>query len=92
MFTLVLRYVPDALVTWREAWVGGILSAFLFTVGKFLIGLYLGRAAIGSLYGAGGSVVVVTVWVYYSAQLFLFGAEFTRVYGQHLSLQADTAK
>ena len=61
---------------------GGTLSAFLFTVGKFLIGLYLGRAAIGSLYGAAGSAVVVTVWVYYSAQLFLFGAEFTRVYGE----------
>jgi membrane protein len=82
MFALVLRYVPDAPVTWREAWVGGTLSAFLFIVGKILIGLYLGRAAIGSIYGSAGSAVVVTVWVYYSAQLFLFAAEFTRVYGE----------
>jgi membrane protein len=57
-----------------------VLSAFLFTIGKSLIGFYLGRTAVGSLYGAGASTVVVTVWVYYSALLFLFGAEFTRVY------------
>lgn len=90
MFALVLRYVPEAVVTWREAWVGGTVSAFLFTVGKYLIGLYLGRAAIGSLYGAAGSAVVVTVWVYYSAQLFLFGAEFTRVYGEQQASQAGS--
>jgi membrane protein len=91
VFTLVLRYLPDAVVTWREAWVGGTLSSFLFTVGKLLIGLYLGRAAIGSLYGAAGSAVVVTVWVYYSAQLFLFGAEFTREFGQEQASQAAPA-
>jgi len=83
MFALVLRYVPDATLAWRYLWVGAIINALLFTIGKSLIGLYLGRAAVGSLYGTGGSIVVITVWTYYSAQLFLFGAEFTWVYAQH---------
>jgi len=78
MFTLILRYIPDARLPWRFVITGAILTAFLFTVGKSLIGLYLGRTAIGSLYGAGGSIVVLVAWVYYSAQIFLFGAEFTR--------------
>jgi membrane protein len=82
LFAMVLRYVPDVRVEWRHLWVGAILSAIFFTIGKSLIGLYLGRAAVGSLYGAGGSVVVVTVWTYYSAQIFLFGAEFTWVYSR----------
>jgi len=82
LFALVLRYVPDVRVEWRHLWVGATISALFFTIGKSLIGLYLGRAAVGSLYGAGGSVVVVTVWTYYSAQIFLFGAEFTWVYSR----------
>ena len=82
LFAMVLRYVPDVRVEWRHLWVGATLSAVFFTIGKSLIGLYLGRAAVGSLYGAGGSVVVVTVWTYYSAQIFLFGAEFTWVYSR----------
>ncbi|MEO8593888.1 MAG: YihY/virulence factor BrkB family protein [Candidatus Solibacter sp.] len=82
LFALVLRYVPDARVEWRYLWVGASMSALFFTIGKALIGLYLGRAAVGSIYGAGGSIVVVTVWTYYSAQLFLFGAEFTWVYSR----------
>jgi len=82
LFAMVLRYVPDVRVEWRHLWVGATISAVFFTIGKSLIGLYLGRAAVGSLYGAGGSVVVVTVWTYYSAQIFLFGAEFTWVYSR----------
>ncbi|MEO8371544.1 MAG: YihY/virulence factor BrkB family protein [Candidatus Solibacter sp.] len=82
LFAMVLRYVPDVRVEWRHLWVGATLSAVFFTIGKSLIGLYLGRAAVGSLYGAGGSVVVMTVWTYYSAQIFLFGAEFTWVYSR----------
>jgi len=80
LFALVLRYVPDVRIEWRYLWVGATMSALFFTAGKALIGFYLGRAAVGSIYGAGGSVVVVTVWTYYSAQIFLFGAEFTWVY------------
>jgi membrane protein len=71
---------------------GGWHKRALFTIGKALIGLYLGRAAVGSLYGAGGSIVVVIVWTYYSAQLFLFGAEFTWVYGQYQASPARPEK
>src|SRR5256885_16074375 len=85
LFAALLRYVPDAKPCLRDVWVGAVVNALIFTGGKQLIGLYLGRAAVGSLYGAGASTFVVVVWVYYSAQLFLFGAEFTRVFGQYRS-------
>jgi membrane protein len=79
LFALIFRYVPDTKIAWKDVWIGAIGTALLFTIGKFLIGLYLGKAAIGSAYGAAGSLVVVIVWVYYSAMIFLFGAEFTHV-------------
>jgi membrane protein len=82
MVALVLRYVPDASLPWPAVLGGAIITALLFTIGKSIIGLYLGRVAVGSPYGAGASVVVVIVWVYYSAQIFLFGAELTRVFFQ----------
>jgi len=78
-FALIFKYVPDAEIAWKDVWVGAIATAFFFTVGKFLMGLYLGKAAVGSAYGAAGSIVVLIVWVYYSSMIFLFGAEFTRV-------------
>lgn len=78
LIALVLKYVPDIHIHWRDVWEGAIATAALFTVGKALIGLYLGKAAVGSAYGAAGSLVVVIVWVYYSAMIFYFGAEFTR--------------
>ncbi|MBS0580826.1 MAG: YihY/virulence factor BrkB family protein [Proteobacteria bacterium] len=78
LIAVVLKYVPDAPVRWRDVWFGAVTTAFLFSVGKSLIGLYLGKAAVGSAYGAAGSLVVVIVWVYYSAMIFYFGAEFTR--------------
>jgi membrane protein len=71
--------VPETKIALKNIWIGAAATAFLFTIGKFLIGLYMGKAAVGSAYGAAGSVVVVIVWVYYSAMMFLFGAEFTRV-------------
>ena len=67
-------------IAWSDVWIGAFATALLFTVGKTLIGLYLGRASFESAYGAAGSLIVVIVWVYYSAQIFLFGAEFTHVY------------
>jgi membrane protein len=79
LFALVFRYVPAKRLAWRSVWIGGSMTAILFTIGKFLIGLYLGKAAVGSAYGAAGSLVAVTVWVYYSSMIFLFGAEFTYV-------------
>jgi membrane protein len=77
LFALIYRVIPEVRVDWLDAATGSVLTALLFSVGKLLIGLYLGKAGIGSAYGAAGSLVVLLVWVYYSAQIFLFGAEFT---------------
>ena len=82
IFALIFRYVPEAGVAWRDALVGGVVSAVLFDLGKLLIGLYLGRTAFVSAYGAAGSLVVVIAWVYYSAQVVFLGAEFTGVYAK----------
>ena len=79
LFALIFKYVPERRIAWKDVWVGAIATAFFFTLGKYLIGLYLGKAAVGSAYGAAGSVIVVIVWVYYSSMIFLFGAEFTHV-------------
>ncbi len=76
----MLQRAPDAQIAWNDVWVGAVITAFLFTVGKFAIGLYLGKSDVGSAFGAAGSWVILLVWVYYSAQIFLFGAEFTQVY------------
>lgn len=80
MFALMYKFVPAVHISWRNVIVGAIGTALLFTIGKLLLGLYLGKASVGSTYGAAGSLVAVVVWVYYSAQIFFFGAEFTRVY------------
>lgn len=79
LFALIFKYIPDAEVRWRDVWLGALVTAILFTIGKFLLGLYLGKAAVGSAYGAAGSTVALVVWVYYAAQIFLLGAEFTQV-------------
>jgi membrane protein len=87
VIALIFRFVPDLVIEWRWIWVGAIATAFLATIGKSLLGLYIGTVGIGSRYGAAGSLVAVTIWVYYSAQIFLLGAEFTRVYaGAHNGL------
>jgi len=80
MFALFFKYVPDAEISWRDVWLGGLLTAVLFTLGKTAIGVYLGRASVGSAYGAAGSMVVLLVWVYYSALILFFGAEFTQAW------------
>jgi membrane protein len=80
LFTVMFKTVPDAKVAWRDAWVGGAVTALLFTLGKFAIGLYLGKSAISSSYGAAGSLVLLVIWVYYSSSILLFGAEFTQVF------------
>ena len=93
LFAMIFKLLPDAKVAWGDVWVGAILTAMLFTVGKFLLGLYLGRSGISSTYGAAGSLVVLLVWVYYSAQIVFFGAEFTKTYanryGSHIVPSAD---
>lgn len=80
LFALLFKFVPARSIPWRDVRIGAFMTAILFTIGKFLLGLYLGKAGVGSAYGAAGSLVAVIVWVYYSAQIFFFGAEFTRVY------------
>ena len=80
IFAVIFKFLPSVRVLWRDVWVGAIFTAVLFTLGKTLIGIYLGRASIGSSYGAAGSLVLILVWIYYSAQIFFMGAEFTRVY------------
>jgi membrane protein len=80
LFAMIYKLLPDARIAWRDVWVGAVMTALLFTLGKSLIGLYLGRSSIGSTYGAAGSLVVLLVWVYYSSQILFFGAEFTKTY------------
>ena len=82
LFALIYKYLPDAKIRWQDVWVGAIITALLFTLGKFLIGLYLGRGSLGSTYGAAGSLIIFLAWVFYSAQILLFGAEFTQVYAR----------
>ena len=87
LFALIYKYLPDAKIRWKDVWVGAIITALLFSLGKYLIGLYLGRGSFGSAYGAAGSLIVFLAWVFYSAQILLFGAEFTQVYARKYGRQ-----
>ena len=80
MFALLFKYVPDTNITWKDVGVGGTITALLFAFGKYLLGWYLSQGSMGSAYGAAGSLIVFLVWIYYSAQIILLGAEFTQVY------------
>ena len=80
LFALLYKILPDAQLTWKDVIMGAIVTTLLFMLGRFLIGLYLARSTVTSTYGAAGSFVLILLWVYYSAQIFLFGAEFTQVY------------
>jgi len=80
LFAMIFKVLPDVKIEWRDVWIGAVITAVLFTVGKFLLGYYLGRGSVTSAYGAAGSLVVLLIWVYYSSQILLFGAAFTRVY------------
>jgi membrane protein len=82
LFAVIYKWVPNIYIEWRDVILGAMLTSLLFGLGKYLIGIYLGTAGIASTYGAAGSLVVVLIWVYYSAQIFFLGAEFTRAYAQ----------
>ncbi|MBE9118707.1 YihY/virulence factor BrkB family protein [Lusitaniella coriacea LEGE 07157] len=82
LFALMYKYLPDVRIKWSDVWIGAAITALLFAIGKFALGLYLGRGSFGSTYGAAGSLVVLLAWVYYSAQILFFGAEFTQVYAR----------
>jgi membrane protein len=82
LFAVIYRILPDTNIAWGDVWVGAAVTSLLFTIGKTLIGFYLGHVSAGSAYGAAGSLVVFLIWIYYSAQIFFFGAEFTQVYAR----------
>jgi len=80
LFAMIFKFLPDVEIQWRDVWIGAVLTAILFGIGKWLLGFYLGSGAAGSAYGAAGSLITLLLWVYYSSQILLFGAEFTQVY------------
>jgi membrane protein len=80
LFALIFKVLPDVEIGWHDVWIGAVVTAVLFTLGKYLIGLYLGRSSIASSFGAAGALILILVWVYYSSAIFLLGAEFTKVY------------
>lgn len=89
LFALMFKFVPDARPRWKDVWIGAIVTALLFVIGKQLIGFYLARSSTASVFGAAGSLVLILLWVYYSAQIVLIGAEFTAVYAQRYGSGAE---
>jgi membrane protein len=80
LFAMIFKWLPDVNIAWRDVWLGGFVTALLFNLGKVLFSLYIGRSSVASVYGAAGSLVIVLLWVYYSAQILFFGAQLTRTY------------
>src|SRR5581483_9277856 len=92
LFAMIFRFLPDIHPAWRDVWFGAGFTSFLFVIGKFALGLYLGKSAVGSAYGAAGSLVVLLVWLYWSSNILFFGAEFTQVYARaHGSMKGVAA-
>jgi membrane protein len=87
LFAMIFKILPDVRMAWRDVWIGAAVTALLFTAGKYLLGLYLGRSSTTSAFGAAASLVVLLLWIYYSAQILLFGAEFTRAYANQFGSQ-----
>jgi membrane protein len=92
LYALLFKYVPDAEIRWRDVWLGAAVTALLFTIGKFLIGLYLGSGGVSESFGPAGALVVLLLWVYYSAQISFFGAEFTQVYANLYGSRVEPAE
>jgi membrane protein len=82
LFAMIYKFLPDVQVNWQDVWIGAAITSFLFTIGKFLIGLYLGTSGVSSIYGAAASLITILLWVYYSSLIFFLGAEFTHVYAR----------
>ncbi|GAB4234446.1 MAG: YihY/virulence factor BrkB family protein [Elainellaceae cyanobacterium] len=87
LFALLYKFVPDVEIAWGDVWFGAIVTAVLFTIGKYALGMYIGNGGFGSVYGAAGSVIIILAWVYYSAQILFFGAELTQVYARRYGSQ-----
>src|SRR5205807_6725322 len=87
LFATIFKVLPDVRIAWRDVWVGAVITALLFTAGKFALGLYLGKNSSVSAYGAAGSLVLILLWVYYSAQILFFGAEVTEAYANRFGVR-----
>lgn len=91
LFMVVYKVLPDVSIHWKDVWVGALVTSALFVLGKYLIGLYLGTSSVASTYGAAGSLVIFLLWIYYSAQILFLGAEFTKVYVEHIGEGVKTS-
>jgi len=91
LFAIIFKVLPDVKIAWRDVWIGALLTALLFNLGKYLLGLYLGWSSVTSAYGAAGSLVIVLLWVYYSAQILFFGAKFTQIYSSRYGSHFEPA-
>lgn len=92
LFAMILKMLPDVEIAWRDVWIGAVITALLFNLGKFLLGFYLGRSSVASAYGTAGSLVIILLWVYYSAQILFFGAQFTRIFTIHYGSHSAHAR
>jgi len=96
LFAMIFKLLPDVKIAWKDVWLGAGITSVLFNLGKFLIGFYLGHSNVSSTFGAAGSLAILLIWIYYSAQILFFGAEFTKVYinqyGSNVKLEADTVR
>lgn len=92
LFAMIFKFLPDVEIQWRDVWIGAVITAILFGIGKWLLGFYLGSGAAGSAYGAASSLITLLLWVYYSSQILLFGAEFTQVYASRAGRRLKPAK
>lgn len=96
LFAMIFKLLPDVKIAWKDVWLGAAVTSVLFNLGKFLIGFYLGHSNVNNMFGAAGSLAILLIWIYYSAQILFFGAEFTKVYieqyGSKVKLEADTVK
>ena len=89
LFAMIFKFLPDVRIQWRDVWIGAVMTAILFLIGKWLLGFYLGSGAAGSAYGAASSLITLLLWIYYSSQILLFGAEFTQVYAQRAGRELE---
>jgi membrane protein len=89
LFAMIFKLLPNIKIAWTDVWIGAVLTSLLFTAGKFVIGFYIAKSVSASAYGAAGSLVIVVAWIYYSALLLYFGAEFTRVYANTLGSKCN---
>src|SRR5213596_3705027 len=92
LFASIFKFLPDVKIQWRDVWIGAVMTAIFFAIGKWALGLYLGSGTASSAYGAASSLITLLLWIYYSSQILLFGAEFTQVYARQFGLPIEPAK